>query len=315
MKKDESWKNFFGDNERYADIINGIGCNGKQFVKSEDLQELDTASKKKARDLLRKAAFGVNFAIIGIENQDELDYKLPFRALYYEVAQYQKQASEIYRTVRQRNKEKQSVLEEDVKEEKLKPGEYMYGFRKVDRLHPVITFVLYTGKEPWDGPLCLHDMLDFTDIPQSLKELTADYSMKLIDVRRMQDTSIFKTDVKYVFDFIRYAEDKKKLYQLVMNEPYYQKMDEETYEVVCNYTNLKDLVKEENGEGGKKDMCKAIIDLMEDSRIEGREEGESLLARLIQILLSENRLEDINKVTSDKEYRAKLLNEFQLISN
>lgn len=73
-------------------------------------------------------------------------------------------------------------------------------------------------------------------------------------------------------------------------------------------------MKEDDG-GGKEDMCKAIRDLMEDSRIEGREEGESLLARLIQVLLSENRLEDIDKVTSDKEYRAKLLNEFQLISN
>lgn len=314
MKKDESWKKFFDDNERYADIINGVGCGGVQFVKPENLQELDTASKKKARDLIRKVAFGVNFAIIGIENQDELDYKLPFRALYYEVAQYQKQVSAISRMIRGWNKEKRSMNEKSVKEqEKLRPGEFLYGFRKKDRLKPVITFVLYTGKEPWDGPLCLHDMLDFSEIPESLKALTADYSMKLIDIRRMEDTSVFKTDVRYVFDFIRYAENKQMLYQLVMNEPYYQSMDEETYEVVCNYTNLEGLIKEDKGEGGNKDMCKAIRDLMEDSREEGREEGESLLSKLIQLLLSEKRFDDIDRVTRDKEYRAKLFKEFQIL--
>ena len=28
MGKDVGWKGFFSDNERYADVINGIGCNG-----------------------------------------------------------------------------------------------------------------------------------------------------------------------------------------------------------------------------------------------------------------------------------------------
>ena len=84
------------------------------------------------------------------------------------------------------------------------------------------------------------------------------------------------------------------------------------YEVVCNYTNLKGLISEEKGEGGNTDMCKAIRDLMEDSREEGREEGEQSMSKLIKILLSENRLDDIDKVTSDKEYRIKLLREFQI---
>lgn len=143
MKKDESWKKFFGDNKRYADIINGIGCNGERIVKPEDLQELDTFSNKKIRDLLRRVAFGINFAIIGIENQDEVDYKLPFRVLYYEVAQYQTQASAIYRNVRERNKEKQSDFENKKKtKKKLRAGEYLYGFRKEDRFHPLDIYLI-----------------------------------------------------------------------------------------------------------------------------------------------------------------------------
>lgn len=42
MEKDFASSSFFSDNERYADIINGIGCEGVPFVKGKDLQELDT---------------------------------------------------------------------------------------------------------------------------------------------------------------------------------------------------------------------------------------------------------------------------------
>ena len=68
MGKDVEWKSFFQDNHRYADIINGIGCDGIQLVKDTDLQEVDSASQKKSRDLLRRVALGMNFAIVGIEN-------------------------------------------------------------------------------------------------------------------------------------------------------------------------------------------------------------------------------------------------------
>ncbi|MDE7332833.1 MAG: hypothetical protein K2O16_11495 [Lachnospiraceae bacterium] len=42
MEKDFVSVTFFSDNERYADIINSIGCDGVPFVKGKDLQELDT---------------------------------------------------------------------------------------------------------------------------------------------------------------------------------------------------------------------------------------------------------------------------------
>ena len=29
MRKDVGWKSFFEDNRRYADVINGVGCDGK----------------------------------------------------------------------------------------------------------------------------------------------------------------------------------------------------------------------------------------------------------------------------------------------
>jgi len=56
MEKDVKWRDYFEDNCRYADIINGLGCAGVQIVSPEVLTELDTKSKSKTRDLIRKAA-------------------------------------------------------------------------------------------------------------------------------------------------------------------------------------------------------------------------------------------------------------------
>ena len=116
MGKDVGWKEFLSEDERYADVINGIGCNGEQVVKKEDLQDLDTQtgflrkilhSRKgsiKIRDCLRKVAFGTNFAIIGIENQETMDYSIPLRNMSYDVDAYEKQATKIRKEVRKNHK-------------------------------------------------------------------------------------------------------------------------------------------------------------------------------------------------------------------
>lgn len=69
MKKDIRWEDFFSNNNRYADIINGIGCQGYPVVQEKDLREAANKSGAKSRDALRKVAFGADFALIGIESQ------------------------------------------------------------------------------------------------------------------------------------------------------------------------------------------------------------------------------------------------------
>ncbi|MCH5250579.1 MAG: transposase, partial [Lachnospiraceae bacterium] len=248
MVHDITWKDYFSDDERYADLINGIGCGGKQIVTKDDLQELDSQTGIKIRDMVRKAAFGVNFAIIGIENQEKADYSIPLRSLVYDAGEYEKQAASIRKEIRRNHKG-------------LTDGEYMYGFRKDSRLHPIITFILYSGQAPWDGAKKLHDILDFTDIPDGLKEMTPDYKINVIEIRKLKDTSVFKTDVRQVFDFIRYSEDKNKLKELADNDDYYKNMESDAYDVVANYTKSDDLIaikKYYEREDGSMSMCKAI---------------------------------------------------------
>lgn len=88
---------------------------------------------------------------------------------------------------------------------------------------------------------------------------------------------MFKTDVKQVFDFIRCAEDKKALAQLVEKDTYYQHMEEEAFDVVVNYANATELAaaKDDYGKDGKVDMCTAIREMMADSREEGIRTGRA----------------------------------------
>ena len=55
---------------------------------------------------------------------------------------------------------------------------------------------------------------------------------------------------------------------------------------------------------------KEYIDLV---RVEGREEGQDLLASLINILLSTNRFDEIRRVSTEPVYRKQLLKEYALI--
>lgn len=261
MGVDVEWQEFFHDNLRYADIINGIGCDGIQMLKDTDLQEVDTTEKNKHRDLLRRVAMGINFAIVGIENQEKVDYRFPLRNMHYDVTRYNRQASEVWKKIRR-----------DV--EPVTAGEYLSRFKKESKLYPQVTFVLYAGKEVWDGPRSLHDMLDFTDIPEGLQKMVADYKINIVDIRRLEDMSVFQSDVRQVFEFIRCSEDKAKLIELVEKDSYYQSMDDEAFNIVTKYANAKELVnKEEYKEEGGYNVCKAIQDLMADSRLEGRLEG------------------------------------------
>lgn len=261
MKKDGSWRGFFEDPSRFADAVNGFGCNGEQVVTKEDIKDADTRLFRsgRERDIVRKVIRGVNYLIIGIEPQETVDYSLPLRNMVYDTSEYERQAAKIRKEVREHS-------------EGLSKGEYLYGFKKDTRLNPVVTFILYSGEEAWMGPTCLHDILDFTDVPEELRKLIPNYKIHVISVKDIKDTSIFQTDLRYVLEFLKCAKDKEKLKTLVENTPYYQNMDEDAYDVIANYANVKKLVEKKDEykdvQGGM-DMCTAIKEMMEDSRREG----------------------------------------------
>ncbi|MBR6664970.1 MAG: transposase [Lachnospiraceae bacterium] len=277
MEMDVCWKEYFRDDARYADVINGIGCGGQRLVEAKDLQEADSQTvfgkwykvlgkggRVRIRDVIRKVAFGVNFAIIGFENQEMVDYSMPLRCMVYDAGEYEKQAGKIRKKLR--------------KQKGLRAEEYLYGFSKNSRLYPVVTFILYGGKAPWDGPESLHDMLDWTDVPEKLKRFVSDYPIHVVKIREFENTDVFKTDVKQVFDFIRCSGDRRTLAELVQNDKNFQSMEEDAYEVVTQYVKADELIQvkdEYRGKDGKINMCQALKELIEEGREEGRAEGRT----------------------------------------
>lgn len=110
---------------------------------------------------------------------------------------------------------------------------------------------------------------------KDLQEKVNDYRIYVCEVRKFDKTDVFQTDLKQVFDCIRCADDPDKLYQLMTNDPVYQELDEETYDVIAEHIKTVELLKtkESSMEGGKVNMCNAIAQLIQRGRMEGLSQG------------------------------------------
>ena len=289
-------------------MVNGVGFEGQQFVKAEDLMERDTQTglwlkpfgalrkrweRIKYRDAIRKVAIGMNFMVVGIEHQNLTDYLMPLRVMLYDAAEYQKQADEIRKKIRKRRG--------------IRAAEFLSGFAKDSRLYPCMTIVLYWGREEWDGEQDLYGILDFSSIPQSLRKLINNYRINLVEVRKFKDTSVFHTDLKQVFDFIRCSDDKTKLQELVENDPAYTEMEEDAFELVAAFTDSEELmsIKKFRGKGEKYDMCKGLKDWIEEEKAAGIEQG---IERGICAMILDNLEEGI----SEERICEKLCRRFEL---
>lgn len=79
-------------------------------------------------------------------------------------------------------------------------GEFLSGFHRKDRLHPIITICIYYGEEKWDGPFSLTDMLK---IPEEFQDAVSDYQMHLVQVRDSENLRFQNPDVRTVFEVSR----------------------------------------------------------------------------------------------------------------
>ena len=78
----------------------------------------------------------------------------------------------------------------------------------------IITLVLYFGGQ-WDGAKSLYELLDFTGIPKELQRMVNDYQVHILEVQKLEDTSVFHTDVKQVFDAVRLSRNPEKFRKLI----------------------------------------------------------------------------------------------------
>ena len=182
LKPDTVLKNYWSGNEQFADIFNAVLFAGKQIIRPEELEDVDTeessilehrdyaesirASRDNIKISKKSTAFGVELVMLGIESQEHIHYAMPMRIMGYDYGTYKKQYD--------RNAKKYQLakgLDED---------EYLSKMKKTDKFTPVITIVVYYGEKPWDGAVSLHGMLN---IPEEMKAFVNDYKILLVEAR------------------------------------------------------------------------------------------------------------------------------------
>lgn len=297
-------KNFWGDNEHFADVINSVLFEGKEVLKPDLLEESDsevssviklkenTISLERIRDVVKKTMLGMDWVIIGIENQMKPHYGMPLRTMLYDSLNYLKQWNEL---------EKKNRKEKNLKT----PEEFLSGITKEDRLKPVITLVIYYGEEAWDGPKSLREMISSVD--EKLDRLLPDYGMNLLEVRNSEKYQFKNQEVEDVFEISRNIFEGK--YDILKEQYSTKSISSEIAAVVGAITGSDSLIKYARDSGREEiDMCKALEELRE----EGKLEGERRILSLIQRLLSENRVDEIKEVSSNEEYREKMYEKYGL---
>ncbi|MFI3212615.1 MAG: hypothetical protein R3Y24_04665 [Eubacteriales bacterium] len=178
-KADVEFKEFWRDNNRFVDLFNGSLFQGETILHAEDLKESDTdisgvietlevrESLQRIRDVVKKAAYGTEFILLGLENQMGIHYAMPLRTMVYDALGYVKEVKEIGKR-------------RAVEKPKMTGDEFLSSFGKDDTITPIITIVIYYGKNPWDGPRSLVEMMP--SIPEPVKNFISDYQMKLVEV-------------------------------------------------------------------------------------------------------------------------------------
>ena len=289
-KKDITLKDYFSDRRRYADLLNGSVFCGQQMIKAEELQDTDTVQSKsdshavleRINDIAMKQIKGGSiFAVWVVANQENIDYSMPVRVMLQEALAYDKQIKEMKR-VNQHSK----VFAGS--------GEFLSGIKKEDRLYPVITLVVYWGEEKWQGAKSLHDMICFGEdktFAETLKTLVPEYPLHFLNLSEVHDYRNFRSEIKMLFELYDRRNNKAEFYKYLQNNEDCRKIDEETVWALgkmlnINAEKLKNRTISE--EGGKSDMCRAIEELIEDGRVEGKAEGilEGDAVRLVKSIES-----------------------------
>ena len=271
-KNDVALGAYFSDPQIFADLFNAWMYGGKQVIDPGSLMTEDSVQPrpeyarpyKHVRDVVKMyQKDGVQLVLLGIENQEQVDYSAPVRIMQFDGADYQNQV--------------RRTEEENRKRLGLKTG--LPAFFREDRIVPVITLILYFGEEEWDRPVRLHDMLAFPKGDTRIKMLVPDYPIHVISVRRNgsagMDISLLHTELRQVFGFLQHQEDKEGLKRYVEeNRAVFSQLPSNAALFLAASAHETRLLKGLNREEEHYDMCRALDEWYADGVSEGEKIGE-----------------------------------------
>lgn len=272
-KKDIPSINYFKDKMRIADLLNVYLYDGNKIISPQDITELNPIlakswwndKKLKTNVNITDVLFEVKIPvgketdvknddngiqkipiIISIQNQSDISYVMPVRVINADANGYYLQWKDIER---KHKREKQAWADH---------GEFLSKFKESDRLKPILTIVIYFGKDNWNGAKSLKEITDLKVCPLHIQKQMKDYSIDLICV----------------------MSDMKKLQEL----------------------------KSELRQEGGCNMCKGLEEIIEDET----RQRETLVNILYEHLYNDERMGDMKRAFTDKDYRRQLMKEYGL---
>ena len=176
--------------------------------------------------------------------------------------------------------------------------------KKRKRTVAVLTIVLYFGTDKmWDKPTHLKDVIY---IQEGLGEYVYDYKIFDFNIAWLTEEEIarFKSDFKIVANFFVH---KRKNKDYVSDDKTEIKHVDEVLKLLSAMTGDERyeeiLAEKEKGEYNTMDtVAEHLVNM-----------GEARLGKLINLLLQNNRIEDVKKASVDKEARKKFYKEFGII--
>ena len=199
------------------------------MIQPQQLEELDIAAitllygddgkvspVQKQRDILKVVTAMTdehyNYLLLAVELQSELHYAMPSRNMLYDAVQY---ADQVYQV---------SKVHRQYQDQPADTGEFLSDFYKTDKLLPVITLTVYLDAKEWDAPRSLYEMLLVED--ERLCPFIPDYKLNLVTPAEMADADFPKlhTELSPVLKYLKYSRSKKKLAEVVYEDPAYRSM-------------------------------------------------------------------------------------------
>lgn len=216
-KVDITMKEWLEIPEVFAELFNGAVLKGKRKIRCEDLLERNSdyvvsiknkngeqVYEEKFRDVVNRCDSELGLMVLAVENQEDVCNIMPVRNMMYDAMCYEKNIREI--VARNENEGKKisftQVIDEDQK------------------IMPLVTVVLYTGKKKWTGPKTLSEMWNISDeTKEILKNDLNDYKIHIIDANHMEQEEIenYKGDVKSFFYILSLLNQNKSMKSIENN--------------------------------------------------------------------------------------------------
>ena len=261
----------------FADIFNYLLYQGRQVISPDALRSVDTTEIitpygnnakvpiQKYRDNMKVWAAmhdgEVVYVLLGNENQTNVHYAMPVKDMLYDSINYAAQvdaARQSYRNFK---------FDPDGVKISLTGDEFLSGFRKGDKLIPVITAVVLFNTQEWDAPLSIHEMLN---VNKDLLPFIPDYKINLIapanisegDFTTKEHDGKFHTGFGTLMQVIKH-QNEMEVYDVIREA---RNMDEASADMIAEVANIK--FEKTVDEKGEVNVCKGMEDYIRKSNIE-----------------------------------------------